>query len=126
MAAPYRPQPRCIAVFIRRVDGNLIVTGVTPSIMRVYRGDEVIWDVICEEDGVEVSVVNFKPTRGFLPSCKPWLGDDAQRRAKTRKNGGTRIGDRVRGTADRCDLEYEIRLNNALALDPEIQIREAD
>lgn len=127
MVAPYKPQPRCIAVLIRRVAGIPMVVGVTPSVLRAYRGDEVIWDLVCDEDEIDVNIVNFTPIGDeYRPSGLPWVGDDAGRRARTRKHGGAQIKDKVRADAEQCDLMYEVRLNSEKALDPEIQIRDAD
>lgn len=122
-AGAYKPQPRCIAVFVRRIGGQPVVVGVTPSIQMAYRGDEVIWDIICDEDGIEVQIGGFTP-KAALAAKQPWKKTDADRKTKTKQDGSASIGDEVTDDADPGDFEYSITLNGSLALDPEVRIRE--
>lgn len=121
IGGPYKPQPRCIAVFVRRIGGQP-KAAVTPSVLVAYRGDEVIWDVICDEGGIEVQIGRFKSKpAGKQP---PWAKGDVDRKVTTQPGGGVSVGDMVRNDASAADYKYSILLDGTEVLDPEVRIRE--
>jgi hypothetical protein len=122
MKCSYEPETRCISVIVwRDAAGNVDVLGVTPSVVRAYRTDTVIWDLISNIDGIKVEVKSFTRRRQKSePMVKPPKGGNAKTNHKT----GGHITCPIETDTDTGDFKYEIWLDGQLAHDPELQIRE--
>jgi hypothetical protein len=120
MRFKYDSETRCITVYVwRHVLGDTEVLGVTPSVMRAYRTDDIVWDVISNVEGIKVEVKNFTRVRQReIPMVKPPKGGDT----KTKK--GAHIKAKVDPDTDTGDFKYEIYLDGKIAFDPVVQIRE--
>lgn len=93
-----------------------------PEQLVARRGNELEWLVENTSGRAqEIALVGFSPANGSAAS-HPLEKPDADRKT-TLETTGT-IRDRVRGNAAAGTYKYEIWLNGAMAVDPEVVIRE--
>jgi hypothetical protein len=119
MKVRYEAETRCISVFVSRDASGVSVLGVTPSTLRAYRTDEVVWDLISNVDNVKVEVKNFTlTTKRLPPGAKPPKG------GHTTTKKGARIKEKVETDTDIGNFKYEIWLDGVMAFDPVLQIRD--
>jgi hypothetical protein len=122
MKCSYEPETRCISVVVwRNAAGGVDVLGVTPSVARAYQTDTVIWDLISNVDGIKVEVKNFTRRKN---KSEPMVKPPKDGAGKTNLEKGGHIKCPTDVETDTGDFKYEIWVNGALALDPELQIRE--
>jgi hypothetical protein len=122
MKCSYEPETRCISVVVWRNEADKVdVLGVTPSVVRAYRTDTVIWDLISNIDGVKVEVKRFtRRSQKATRLANPPKGGAAKTNHKT----GGHIKCPIQINTDTGNLKYEIWIDGQLAYDPELQIRE--
>jgi hypothetical protein len=94
-----------------------------PERLAARRGEELVWD-ISNTSGApqEISLRGFKDQHN--PGApQPVEKNDSDRTVRIDQNG--EIRDRVRGQARGGTYKYDIWLNSALAVDPEVVIYES-
>lgn len=91
------------------------ILGATPSTLDATNGDEIVWDVLCNVDGLPVSI-DFKDTPLESPNGSP--------KTETRKHGGGKtVPDKIKEKSPYGTYKYTINVGKAV-LDPEIRIRD--
>lgn len=113
----YVPKTRHVCVLAWDSGQGVEILGATPSTLDATRGDEIFWDVLCNVDGLSVSI-DVKDSPLESPNGSP--------KTTTRKHGGGKTKpDKIKKTSPNRTCKYTITVGNAV-LDPEIRIRDEE